>query len=279
MDAFQKQIELELLKQEKMLKEQQGILDASPEGFLFPRQRKKSCSYYHQHKVRDGRSWQTIQTNISENYEMQRMLLDKRVSEKAIIALQRNIPLLQQLKENYQSVDFYDLFKMLPDGYSELLRKKEMEEMLAWQNAPYKRCTYYPEKLTHRTAYGDYVRSKGEVIIANALYGFGVPNRYEEELWLPNCDARPYHPDFTIRLPYQQYLYWEHWGLLNKEKYRRDNIDKLAAYQENGLIIGHNLIITQDDADGNCQSQVIYDTIEKIILPRYAGLTLPRRFL
>lgn len=122
------------------------------------------------------------------------------------------------------------------------------------------------------------MRSKGEAIIANALYGFGIPNRYEEELLLPD-NRRPYYPDFTIRLPQERYLYWEHWGFLNKEKYRRDNVEKLAAYQENGLIIGQNLIITQDDADGNCQSQVIYDTIEKIILPYYEGILLPGRFL
>ena len=103
----------------------------------------------------------------------------------------------------------------------------------------------------HRTAFGDYVRSKSEVIIANALYGFGIPNHYEEELFFPDSD-RLFYPDFKIWLPKGRFLYWEHWGLLNKEIYRRDNIEKLAAYQENGLIIGDNLIITQDDADGNC---------------------------
>ena len=275
---FQKMIQLELLKQRQMLLDQQQILTASPEGFLFPRQRKHSRSYYHQHKVRDGRSWQTVQSNITEDYEMQRRLLDKRLAEKSVKALQNNIPLLMKLQEKYQSVDLYDLAKQIPTDYDELLKRKELQEMLAWQNADYKRCPYYPERLTHRTAFGDFVRSKGEAIISNALYGFGIPNHYEEELFFPDS-RRPYYPDFKIRLPHEQYFYWEHWGLLNREKYRRDNIEKLAEYQENGLIIGHNLIITQDDADGNCQSQVIYDTIEKIILPRFEGITLLRRSL
>lgn len=278
MDNFQKLVELELLKQQQMLEDQQQIFNSSPEGFLFPRQRKNSRAYYHQHKVRDGRGWQTVRINITEDMEMQQLLLDKRLAEKNIKSLQNNIPLLQRLQKQYRSVDFRDLAKQLPKDYDELLRQKELQEMLAWQNAPYKRCTYYPDMLTHRTAFGDYVRSKGEAIISNALYGFGVPNHYEEELFFPDA-RKPYYPDFVIRLPHERYLYWEHWGLLNREKYRRDNIEKLAEYQEHGLIIGHNLIITQDDADGNCQSHVIYDTIEKIILPYYEGIALPRRSL
>lgn len=278
MDTFEKLLQLELLTQQQMLKEQQQIFQTSPEGFLLPRPRKNGQAYYHQHKMRDGRAWQTVQTNITSDYEMQQRLLDKRLAEKTVKVLQNNIPLLQRLQKNYQSVNFRDLKKQLPKDYEELLRQKELQDMLAWQNAPYKRCPYFPEKLTHRTAQGDYVRSKGEAIISNALYGFGIPNHYEEELFFPDS-RRPYYPDFIIRLPHEKYLYWEHWGLLNKEKYRRDNIEKLAEYQENGLIIGSNLIITQDDADGNCQSQVIYDTIEKMILPHFEGILLPRRSL
>ncbi|MBR3785932.1 MAG: hypothetical protein IKJ77_05970 [Firmicutes bacterium] len=276
MDAFQKMIQLELLKQQHMLEEQQQILNTSPEGFLFPRQRKDSISYYHQHKARMGRGWQTVQTNITSDYEMQKLLLDKRLAEKTIRSLQNNIPLLEKMQKQYLSVSLSDLIKGIPANYHDLLREKEQQELKAWQNASYKRCPYYPERLTHRTAFGDYVRSKGEAIIANALYGYGIPNHYEEELFFPDY-SRPIYPDFKIRLPHEKYLYWEHWGLLNKEKYRRDNVEKLAAYQANGLIIGHNLIITQDDADGNCQSQVIYDIIEKMILPHFEGMILPRR--
>lgn len=273
MDLFEKQIALELLKQQQMLKEQEQILKGSPEGFLFPRQRKTYLDYYHQHKIRDGRKFITVQNNITRDYEMQQILLDKRLAENTVRTLRHNLPLLRQMQEQYRSVDFGELSSQLPDHYHDLLREKELKEMRAWQSAPYNRCPYYPERLTHRTAYGDYVRSKGEAIIANALYGFGIPNHYEEELFFPDSD-RPYYPDFKIRMPHERYLYWEHWGLLNREKYRRDNVEKLAAYQENGLIIGHNLIITQDDAEGNCQSQVVYDIIEKMILPHFQRIQL-----
>ena len=279
MDAFQKQVQLELMKQQRLLEEQQQILKTSPEGFLFPRQRKKSQSYYHQHKVRDGRAWHTVQTNITKDYEMQDLLLNKRLAEKTVKACQNNIPLLQQLDDQYKSIDLQELTQQFSPDYSHLLRARQLVEMEKWFNAPYKRCPYYPELVNHRTAYGDYVRSKSEVIIANALYSFGVPFHPEEELLFTDYGQRPYYPDFTILLPNHRFLYWEHWGLLSKESYRKDNVEKLAAYQENGLIIGKNLIITQDDRYGNCQSQVVYDTIEKIILPHFEGILLPRRFI
>lgn len=277
MDSFQKQIQLELLKQQRMLDQQQQILSASPEGILLPRQRKHGCSYYHQRKIREGRNWKNIQSNITDDHEMQQMLLDKRVAEKMMRTLQNNIPLLQQMQNHYQTVDFRDLTKELAQGYDRLLKEKELRELTLWQNAPYKKCPYYPEYLTHRTAFGEYTRSKSEVIIANALYSFGIPNHYEEELAFPNYGQRSFYPDFTIRLPHHRYLYWEHWGLLSRERYRRENIEKLAVYQENGLIIGKNLIITQDDAHGNCQSQIVYDIIERFILPHFEGIVLPGR--
>ena len=217
MDTFAKQVALELLKQQQMLKEQQQILHASPEGFLFPRERKNHRAYYHQHKVREGRKWKTIQTNISKDYEMQQLLLDKRLAEKTAEALQNNLPLLQQLQEHYQAVAFIDIAKQLSPRYDEILRKKELKEMQAWQSASYKRCPYYPEGLTHRTAFGDYVRSKSEAIIANALYGFGIPNHYEEELFFPDSD-RPLYPDFKIRLPKGRFFYWEHNEILKRRR-------------------------------------------------------------
>ena len=274
MDAFQKQVRLELMRQQRLLEEQQQILTASPEGFLFARARTQRDTYYHQRKTREGRQWKTTQVNINGDQEMQDLLLKKKLAERSIRAFENNIPLLEKMNDRYISADYEDILKGLPRQYDQLLKQRKVKEMEEWFRAPYKRCPYYPEHLTHRTAYGDYVRSKGEVVIANALYSFGLPFHAEEEIVL---DGWSYYPDFNILLPDDSFIRWEHWGLLDKEKYRKDNVEKLLVYHEHNLVLGRNLIITNDDKDGNCHSDIVYDIIEKMILPHFEGFELPRR--
>lgn len=279
MDTFQKILQIEISKQEKLLQEQTTILASAPSGFLFIRNRNNKETVYRQHKEKVGRFWKTTQTNISNNPSMQDELIKKKLAEKLSISCQNNLPLLRSLQNNYLSTNQDDIMKKIPSKYDELLKARQANELEAWFHAPYQRCPYYPEHLSHRTAYGDYVRSKSEVVIANALYAYGIPFHLEEALFFTDYGEEPYYPDFTIRLPNHKFLYWEHWGLLSKEKYCRDNVNKLFVYQKNNLIVGKNLILTQDDSSGNCHSHIVYDIIEKMILPHFEGITLPRRAL
>ncbi len=279
MDNLQKFIDLELRNQMQALEDQQQILLSSPEGFLFSRHRKSKRVIYHQHKVRDGRSWRTVQTNITADSQMQKRLLKKKIAEKKIKIYHNNIPLLKNLHDFYLSTDYEDLMQSFPSHYSHLLKAKVSKEIDAYLQESYERCPYYPQQLNHRTCYNDFVRSKSEVIIANALYSYGIPFHYEEALFFNDYSQKPFYPDFTILLPHHRFLYWEHWGLLTKEHYCRTNTEKLLTYQEHDLLIGQNLIITQDDSHGNCQSHIVYDTIEKMILPHFRGIPLNRRII
>ena len=80
--------------------------------------------------------------------------------------------------------------------------------------------------------------------------------------------------NFTIWPPDGERLIWEHLGLLGEMGYCVENAYKLNSYQHNDLIIGKNLILTQDDSRGTCSSTVIYHIIETYILPRPQGLAL-----
>ena len=152
MDAFQKQIKLELLRQQRLLEEQQQILTISPEGFLFARERTRGNTYYHQRKVRDGKQWKTIQINITEDPALQDLLLKKKLAEKSIRTFTHNIPLLERMNDRYIAADYEDILHGFPQHYDQLLVQRQIREMDEWFRAPYNRCPYYPEHLTHRTA-------------------------------------------------------------------------------------------------------------------------------
>lgn len=119
----------------------------------------------------------------------------------------------------------------------------------------------YEDRLIHRTARGELVRSKSEVIIANALYYHHLEYVYEPVLALEGVVKRP---DFKIiDDDTGETWYWEHCGLMDDPRYKRRWEEKKAFYQKNGIKEGKNLIVTFDK-DGALDSQKVERIIEEI---------------
>lgn len=119
---------------------------------------------------------------------------------------------------------------------------------------------FYEERLIHKTARGELVRSKSEVIIANALYHHKLDYCYEPELVL---DGKIKRPDFKIEdADTGVTWYWEHCGMMDDPKYKKNWEDKKAFYKKNGIIEGENLIVTYDE-NGSIDSQKVERIIEE----------------
>ena len=118
---------------------------------------------------------------------------------------------------------------------------------------------FYEDKLIHRTARGELVRSKSEVAIANALYYHHIDYEYEPELKLEDKIKRP---DFKVE-DYDTGVvwYWEHCGMMTDPQYRKRWEDKKKFYEKNGIVEGKNLIVTYDEDNGGIDTELI----EKII--------------
>ena len=96
----------------------------------------------------------------------------------------------------------------------------------------------------YRTLRGDYVRSKSEAFIADALYRHDLPYLYEKPLFLDGL-RYPLFPDFTIYDPYtDREQFWEHFGMMENADYAEKVCRKLSYYLNAGLIPGHGLICT-----------------------------------
>lgn len=119
---------------------------------------------------------------------------------------------------------------------------------------------YYEENLIHRTENGEMVRSKSEVIIANALKSRGIQYEYEKELVF---DGVRKIPDFTIEdNETGETFYWEHCGMLDDVKYRERWENKKRFYSQHGIIEGENLIVSEEK-NGAIDSAEIAKIIEK----------------
>ena len=115
--------------------------------------------------------------------------------------------------------------------------------------------TFFDEKLIHKTVRGELVRSKSEVIIANALFYNGLSYEYEPELILEGKIKRP---DFKITdADTGEVWYWEHCGMMSDTKYAKRWADKESFYAKNGILLGKNLIVTEEyDGEGLASDQI-----------------------
>ena len=129
---------------------------------------------------------------------------------------------------------------------------------------------FYEEHLIHRTAHGEMVRSKSEVIIADHLASKGVEYGYEQPLTIAGVTK---YPDFTVEdMESGLTFYWEHCGMLHVPSYRRRWEEKLAWYKANGILPHEEgagekgtLIITRDEANGSIDSAKINLMIAEVL--------------
>ena len=121
---------------------------------------------------------------------------------------------------------------------------------------------FLEDDLIHRTARGEAVRSKSEVVIANLLHAKGVDYRYEEAL---EIEGAVKYPDFTIEDDDTgEVYYWEHLGMLSNMGYRRRWEEKKEWFRRRGILPMSEgggpegtLIITRDSDKGGIDSEEV----------------------
>ena len=121
--------------------------------------------------------------------------------------------------------------------------------------------------LIHRTSNGKLVRSKSEVIVANALAAAGVSFEYEKQFTGHDNTVRL--PDFTIEdAATGETFIWEHLGMLTDERYARAWEKKRQWYADSGVEEGGGdvatLIVTQDDERGGIDSSEVKAKVSEI---------------
>lgn len=110
---------------------------------------------------------------------------------------------------------------------------------------------------------GERMRSKSEVLIANALNKRGIPYKYECPVSLPSGMVK--YPDFTVlNVRKRKVYYWEHLGKMGDMEYVASNVKKLFEYKKAGIWVGKNLILTFEAAEmplGTKELELIIDEL------------------
>lgn len=275
-DDFLNIVAIEIEREKRLIEKNTQLLAGSPKGFLDVRKRRTQSSYYWTFYEGHGANRRQKQININKDTNMIVQLTDKMISSFIVENGISNLPLLEQLATQFKDMSQESILQQCAPKYQEACKlrvKKQLEKSMI---ASYNKCLYNPKYHKHVTDYGERVRSKSEQLLANSLYAYGIPFHYEEEFLSKVGRFGRIYPDFTIFLPRNRYIIWEHLGLLSNEEYCISNARKLNIYQLNGFTLGENLILTMDDNKGNFSSSIINKIIKEQILPKMEGITIDK---
>ena len=276
MNTFEKELAFEIRYQEKKLAEAQDRLSLAPAGSLSVRKRKSKTDYYHNVEDKKYKTRKRKQLNITNNQKLILQLADKFIQQKILIRSRKNLFCLRKLQTNFAPTATDTIVPLLGPAYRQVFQLQQKKYMEQMRNISYSKAPFDPRSHIHETDSGELVRSKSEQIILNTLYAYPLVVHYEEEFFYTNCvpGIKRCYPDFTIILPDGSRIIWEHFGRLDDPEYCRRAAVKLNLYQQNGYVIGKNLIVTMDDDKGNVSSALVIDAIEHYILPHLNGFHL-----
>ena len=180
------------------------------------------------------------------------------------------------LKSELKAIDAY--LKRLPkDTFDEYLKNSREYKMILfpeyktidddltqWASEEYEKNTNYEDGLRIKTLKGDLVRSKSEAMIADELYRNGVPYRYECATVI---GENKIYPDFITRNKRTgQIFIWEHYGLMDDDKYIQSYIYKAAKYVEAGFVETVNMLATYETSYCPLDSLKVRDIISAYLV-------------
>lgn len=254
-------------------------LSDMPDGSITFKNIRGNTYYYHVMPI--SRKQKYIRKN---NRQLINKLKEKRLILESLKVLYSNIELQEAVLNIYKSyapVDIYNEIKAVHKNISlesimddENIRmsktehqNKDTKSSSSYHQNNYDDCSYADAgEDWHETTFGLKVRSKSEAIIAEILYSEGIDFEYEAPLHLfdENDGEHLYYPDFKLQNKSGETIYWEHFGLMNRYDYRERNFNKLTVFYFNNILLGENLIITNDNKNGKINVSAIMKIVNSL---------------
>ena len=235
--GFKSHIQSEKRSMDKFLKRLEKNASVLPDTKLYMKNDGKRKRYY----ITTAEEPRPTYIGWRNQPELLRQLLDREHARKNVLRVQENLQRLDQLIEEYGFSE--DAFPA-EEGY---IGRRGQRPLPPSQN-PFKR-----EELIHDTGLGFYARTKSKAIVARRLHTFGWRFQYEKELRIRDLDGRwkSIYPDFTIWLDDGRVIYLEHVGMLQKDDYQQNFVNRMATYHKNDMLIGRDVFITMDGPAGD----------------------------
>lgn len=236
-------------------------LEVIPGGTLSLNRIKDNVYYYQKVYLAGERKEICLDPSYDEHLKVIKELMEKKTIVHGLPVLKQNIKALEKCVDQLQP------YHPSNYKYGDLLGKEYYLDddvcLRDWMKKPEGLNPAYPEQRIHETKKGILVRSKSEVLIADALYDLGINYKYETVL---DLGGEKKYPDFEILAPNNKLVWWEHLGLIDDPNYVVYNLRKLIEYAKHGIVLGKNLIITWETKEMPLTRSMINEQIRSFAL-------------
>ena len=269
---FKEAVAKRILWLEKVLRTKQESLENAPPGSVRISRKKRTNQFYLRENKTDLQGKYIPRSQL----KLARALCQKVYDQKIVLALQKEITYLQDFLKNYEEKNASKAFLDLPViryKAADPLTLTDAEYVEKWLALEYRHKAFNPDTPPLFTENGKRVRSKSEVIIANALTNFNVPYRYEYPVVINRNinrsmkkDLVTFHPDFCcLNVKTRKVYFWEHFGKMDDVEYAKRAVEKIYLYNEHGYEIGKNLIVTMETSSRPLSGYMVRDNVTNFL--------------
>lgn len=261
-----KDIEERITYLEEQKEELEKELSKMPEGSLLvaPGSTKNSFRYYLRMSSKDKMGVYLDRSKFADKMKYAKKKYLKELAKN----IDGEIGKLEKVKRLHISDSVMDTYLEMNLGIKKLIKPINVDDdtyARLWKSVTYKglgfdendTSSFYSDR-------GERMRSKSEVLIANALNRMKIPYNYEQPIARKNGELL--YPDFAILdVKRRRTVYLEHLGKMDDMSYVSRNIWKLNEYKKIDIYLGVNLFLTYENSSNALGTDEIYKIIQHII--------------
>lgn len=243
-----------------VLQKKRKEVQKAPKGILNVARKGNRIQYYFKNSSKDKKRKYLKKSQSS----LIKALCQKDYDEKVLDAAEKELKHLSKIQKDYEKGICEDVYQQLiPERrkWVEPIELSDEEFVAQWLNQTYPRKAFRDGTPEYYTDNGERVRSKSEILIANALHKNNIPYRYESPLYLNGMGT--IHPDFTVlNVRERKEYYWEHMGKMDELEYIENALQRIDFYEKNNIFPGSQLILSHETLNNPINSRAI----EKMII-------------
>lgn len=247
----------------QLTEEKESALEKAPQGFLRICKGRNKVQYYQRTNPKDFNGVYICEKDKALAKNLAQKDYDKKVTDSA----KKELKAIESCLSNYPETQAEQVYEKLHEERQKLIEpimQTDAEYVKEWENVKYKGKDFadgFPEIYT---AKGERVRSKSEVIIADLLDREKIPYRYEYPIKMKGWGT--FYPDFTVlNIRERKEIFWEHLGMMDDAAYVENALQKIALYEQNGILPNNNLILTYETKRNPINRNIIKLMIEQYL--------------
>jgi hypothetical protein len=249
---------------EKILQVSENALTNAPEGKLRIGRSRKFRQYY----LRNGPSDKEGTYIKSSQETLAKALAQKDYDHRLVNELRQELRAICRFLDDYHPERVDGIFQSLHEKRKALVmpvRLLDIDYIRQWTSIIYEKKGFEEDAPEFYTARGERVRSKSEIMIADALHRHGIPYRYEYPIFIAGLGT--VHPDFIcLNIRERQEYLWEHCGMMSDSTYSDAAVKKIERYLASGYYPGKNTILSFETSSRPLSSRVIEQNISGYLL-------------